>query len=101
MGWNSWYWVIKNSNKCWEHIFTVGLLEVFGHVVRDLANAVDSRVSDFRIWMSQVLNYFWHHGSDVLDVLNVLSDLGESHESRVLISPVGVVLENVWDNDWE
>mmetsp|Transcript_19732 Transcript_19732/g.24346 ORF Transcript_19732/g.24346 Transcript_19732/m.24346 type:complete len:472 (-) Transcript_19732:9-1424(-) len=67
------------------------LLEVIGHVVGELANAVESSVSDLRVLVLQVLEDSGHHGSDLFDIVDVLTDLGESHDTSVLVAPVGVV----------
>ena len=63
-------------------------LEITWHVISKLSNAVKSCISDFRVLMLHMLEDSWHHGLDLIDLINILTDLRESHDSCMLIAPV-------------
>ena len=87
----SWNWIIKSNNQSWKNISAILLLEIFSHIVTDLTDAMEGSVSYLWVWMLQVLEHSWHHGSNVLDILDILSNLRESHQSSILVSPVALV----------
>ena len=50
-----------------------------------------SSVSNLRVRVLNVLKNCGNHRSDLLDIINVLSYLGEGHDTSMLVSPVCVV----------
>ena len=79
MSGDSWDWVIDGFNQSWENHSTVLLLELLGHIITDLTDAVESSVSNLGVGVLQVSQHDWDHSSDVLDIVNVLTNLRESH----------------------
>ena len=95
VGSNTRYWVVQSFDNLWQDRLMEVLLELVGHVVRDLADAVAGGVSDLRIGVLQMLDDHGHHDSDLLRLVDVLTNLGEGHDTSVLISPVTVVRDGV------
>ena len=54
-------------------------LEVFTHIVSNLADAVNSGIPDLGYWVLQVLDNNGDHGLDLRNVINVLPYLGKCH----------------------
>ena len=84
---DSWDLVVQGSNECWKYILSISLLEVFSHVIADLTDAVEGSVSDSWIRVLQMLEHLWNHGANILDVINVLTNLREGHKGGILVSP--------------
>jgi hypothetical protein len=55
------------------------LLEIFSHVVCHLSNTVDSSIADLRVGVLEMLNNNWDHGSNLVNIIKILTNLGESH----------------------
>ena len=55
----------------------------------------------FWVWMLKMSENNWYHSGNVLDVINILSNLRESHESSVLVSPVSIILKGLVNDDTE
>ena len=51
------------------------LLEVIGHIICQLSNAVKGSVSDLWVLVLQMLENLWHYRSDLLDIVDILTDL--------------------------
>ena len=54
--------------------------------------------------MLKVLSYNWDHDTDVLNIIDILTNLWEGHECCVLVSPVWVIVHCVVNNhtqDWK
>ena len=68
-------WVLKECDHGWQYLLTIGLLELLSHVVTDLSNAMQCSISDLWILVLQVLHDNWYHGLDILDIINVLTNL--------------------------
>jgi hypothetical protein len=65
---------------------------------------VKSGISDFWVTVLEVLNYNRDHGTNLLNIVDVFSNLRESHKSSVFVSPVSIIGNSVLDNltkDWE
>jgi len=88
---NSSYWVIKDLDQSWQYDFTICFLEVLSHIITNLSEAVESCIPNFWVHVLQMLNDNWNHGSNILDIINILSDLGKSHESCIFVSPVLII----------
>lgn len=97
MGLNACNWVIKSLDDHGQNLGVVILLEFLRHVVSNLTDCVQRRISNFRVGMSAVLAQNWHHHSNFLGVVDVFTNLTESHDTSVLVSPVCVVLNCVKD----
>lgn len=67
------------------------ILEFLSHIISNLTNAVKGSISDLWVRVSKVLDNDRNHWANLLDIINVLSDLGKSHESCILVSPVSSV----------
>ena len=67
--------IFKECDHGWKHLITIGLLELFGHVITDLTDAMKCSVSDLGIWVTQMLNDNRYHGRDILDVVDIFADL--------------------------
>jgi anti-sigma regulatory factor (Ser/Thr protein kinase) len=64
------------------------LLEFFSHIICHLTYTMKGSISDLRIGVLEVLHNDGDHGSNLLDVIEIFSNLRESHESRILVSPI-------------
>jgi hypothetical protein len=64
------------------------LLEFFSHIICHLANTMKGSISDLRIGVLEVLHNDGDHRCNLLDVIEIFSNLRESHESRILVSPI-------------
>ena len=49
---DSGYWVIKSSDQSWDDCAVESILELFWHVICDLANTMERSVADLWINMS-------------------------------------------------
>ena len=67
MSLDSGHTVSKHGNDGWEDSFVEVFLELFSHIIRDLSNAMDGSISDFRYWVLAVLNDSRDHWSDLID----------------------------------
>ena len=67
--------VFEQLVKCWENNLVEGFLEVFGHIVSHLTNAMKGSISNLRVRVLKMLNDNWDHWSDLLNVIKVLSNL--------------------------
>jgi len=62
-------------NHCWHCLAMERLLEVIGHIICQLSNAVKGSVSDLWVLVLQMLENLWHYRSDLLDIVDILTDL--------------------------
>ena len=51
------------------------LLKVSGHVISELADAVESSVSDLWVGVLNVLDYDWYHSLNLSNLIDILADL--------------------------
>ena len=51
------------------------LLKVSGHVISELADAVESSVSDLWVGVLNVLDYDWYHSLNLSNFIDILADL--------------------------
>lgn len=65
-------------------------LETWFHIISDLSNSVTDGVSDLGVGMADELHDSSNDWLDLLDLIDVLSDLGESHDGGENVSPVRV-----------
>jgi len=65
MSGNSGDWIGESFDQSWENGGTEFGLEVFGHVVTDLSDAMKSSVSNSWVLMFQMSNNDWNHSSDL------------------------------------
>ena len=91
VGLNAGHLIVNANDDAGEHVSSVGLLELLGHVIGDLANSVEGSVSNLGIRVLAVLSDHWDHHLDLLGLVDVLTNLGESHDAGVLVAPVTVV----------
>ena len=56
-----------------------GLLEILCHIVCHLSNTVDSSIADLRVGVLEMLNNNRYHGSNLVNVIKILTNLGERH----------------------
>ena len=89
------YLIVESGDHDWQAFSVESLLEVARHIVSDLANAVQRRISDLGVGVLDVLQHSWDHRSDLFNVVNILTDLGECHNTSMLVSPVCVVSNSV------
>lgn len=104
MGLNSWDLIVEALDENWETVIAVSLLEILWHVISKLANAVKSCISDHWVLMSASLKHDWDHDSNLGRLINVLSNLGECHDTSMLVSPVLVIghgILNKFSNKWK
>ena len=85
--------VLNYNNHGLDDFVTEFLLKLLRHVVTELSDTVNSGVSNFRVGVLQVLEHDLNHWSNSVNILNVLSNLTESHKGSILVSPVLVMLE--------
>lgn len=73
------------------------ILKIWAHVFCNLADAVNSCVSDFRHRVLQMLDHYRNHSLDLLDVIDVFSNLGKRHEASIFVSPICSVCHCILD----
>ena len=95
VGTDAWNLVVDSLKHCMDDLVSKLLLEFLGHVIRELADAVHRGVSNLGILVLQVLNHDTDHRCNSVYVLDVFANLTEGHQSRILVSPVGVVLKQL------
>jgi hypothetical protein len=101
MGRHSWHWVVQGLDENWEYLLAELFLEFLGHIVTNLTNAVEGSKSDLGIWVLQVSEHDWDHSRNVLDIVDVFTNLGESHQSSILVSPIRFVVDRIVNNRTE
>jgi len=99
VGLNARHLIVEGLNHDWQAILVEGLLEIAWHVISNLSNAVQGCISDLRVTVLYVLQDGWDHGSNLLNVIDVLSNLGEGHDASVLVPPVRVIGNSVLHKD--
>ena len=73
------------------------ILELIGHIVSDLTNCVEGGISDLGVGMGTVLKNDGNHHLDLLWIVDVLTNLTESHNTCVFESPVHIVGNSIHD----
>lgn len=91
--------ILNNNNHGLDDFVTEFLLKLLRHVVTELSDTVNSGISNFRVGVLQVLEHDLNHWSNSVNILNVLSNLTESHKGSILVSPVLVMLEQLLHNN--
>lgn len=99
MGLNARHLIIEGLNHDWQAILVESLLEIAWHVISNLSNAVQGCISNLWVSVLNVLQDGWDHGSNLLNVIDVLSHLGEGHDTSVLVPPVRVVCDSCLHKD--
>ena len=89
------YLIVKSGDHDWQAFSVESFLEVARHIVSDLANAVQRSISDLGVGVLDVLQHNWDHRSNLLNVVDILTDLGECHDTSMLVSPVRVISHSV------
>ena len=51
------------------------LLKVTGHIISELADAVESSVSDLWVGVLNVLDYDWYHSCNLSSLIDILANL--------------------------
>ena len=95
MGLYSWHLIIQARDQSWHYIAVERSLEVVGHVVCQLSDAVQSCVANLGVRVLQMLNNGRDHRLDLAHFIHILADLGECHNTCMLVSPVLVVCNRV------
>jgi hypothetical protein len=90
---NSWNGIIQHLSKGRKHALMESLLEIFSHVVCHLSNTVDSSIADLRVRVLEMLNNNRNHGSNLVNVIKILTNLRQSHKASILVSPIVIVSE--------
>ena len=67
--------IVECCDHRWHDLVLEMLLKVSGHVVRELADAVESSVSDLWVEVLNVLDYDWYHSLNLSNFINVFADL--------------------------
>lgn len=75
----------------------VGFLELLGHVISNLTDRMEASVSNFWVWIFRMLNNGWHDRSDLFRVIDILTNLTESHNTSVLVPPVTCIADHDHD----
>jgi hypothetical protein len=88
---NTRYSIIKSLNESRDDSSVEGLLEVIRHIIGELTDSMSRCVSDLRVGVLEVLEQDRYHAFDLFSFIDVLTDLRESHNSSVLVSPVRLV----------
>ncbi len=101
MGLDSWDGVVQHLSKSRQNLLVEVFLEIFCHVVGHLPNAMKSSVADLGIRVLKVHNDYWDHRSNLLNVVEVFSNLRKGHQTSILVSPVVVVGKSVLDKSAE
>ena len=65
-----------------------GTLEVVGHIVSQLTDSMACSVSDFGVVELKVFDQDGNHCFNLVNLFNILTNLGESHNTGVLETPV-------------
>jgi hypothetical protein len=95
VGHDTWALVIDTLDQAWDDLCGVLFLELFGHVVADLADGVEGSVLDFDVGVVAVLHNHWNHWLNLAWLVNVLTNLREGHKTSVLEAPILVVRDSV------
>lgn len=77
MGLHARHLVIKGSNHGGHRDLRESFLELAWHVIGKLTNAVKGCVSNLGVLVGEVLQDNRDHTFDLLNIINVLTDLGE------------------------
>jgi hypothetical protein len=83
--------IIESLDKSRYNSGVVGFLEVVRHVIGKLSNSVSGGVPNLRVRVLEVLHKDRDHSGNLASLINVLSNLRESHNSSVFVSPVRIV----------
>ena len=67
--------IVECCDHGWNDFAIEMLLKVSGHVVRELADAVEGSISDLWVGVLNVLDYDWYHGPNFINLINVFADL--------------------------
>lgn len=95
MGLYSWHLIVQGRDQSWHDVAVERFLEVVGHVVCQLSDAVQSCVANLGVRVLQMLNNGRDHRLDLAHFVHILADLGERHNTRMLVPPVLVVCNRV------
>lgn len=87
--------IVQHQRESWQHHLVEGILKILRHVISHLPNAMKGSISDLRVWVLQVIYYSRDHWRDLLDIIQVLTNLRESHETGIFVAPVIVVSKGV------
>lgn len=85
---NSWHVVPQSSANHWHHIVQILNLEVWGHIVGKLSESVTAGVPYSWIFIINKFSDSHNDRGDFINLADVLSELGNGHEGRVLHFPV-------------
>jgi hypothetical protein len=97
VGLNAGNLIIEALDDGSEDVLGELLLEVLRQVVSELTNAVEGSISDLGVRVLQVLDNDGHHLAEFIDLIDVLTNLGEGHDTGVFVSPVILVRDGVLD----
>jgi hypothetical protein len=70
-------------------------LEFFCHIIRNLSDAMNGSVSNLWNWVMEVLQNSGDHWGNFIYGIDVFTDLGQSHKTGILVSPVCLVSKSV------
>ena len=87
--------IVKSRHHSRHGLGMEGLLEIVWHIISELTNAMKTSISDLRVLMLKVRENRWHHRGDLLDFIDILSDLRECHDTSVLVAPVSFISNSV------
>ena len=85
--------VFEHKNESRQDCLMEVFLEFFCHIICDLSKSMQSSISYFADWVLEVLKYNWDHGSNLINLINVLSYLRKCHQSSILEPPIFIVLQ--------
>jgi hypothetical protein len=89
--------IIESLDKSRNNSGVVGFLEIVRHVISELSDSVSGCVPNLRVRVLEVLHKDRDHSGNLASLINVLSNLGESHNSSVFVSPVRIVSDGGLD----
>jgi len=88
-------WVLKKIDHRWKDLVAIGFLELLIHIITDLTNAVKGGVADLGVVVFKMLDNDWDHSTDIVNIVNVLTNLRESHKTCVFVAPVCIIRNSV------
>ncbi len=98
---DSWNCVVQQINQLWKNCRPIKFLELWLHIIRNLSNCMAWSIPQHCVWISHESNYHLKNRWYFLWLINVLSNLRQSHHCCVLVPPVWLsqqCLNSLWQN---
>lgn len=93
----------ETSNELWQDYVNEVTLELGLHVICYLPDSMANSVADHWVLIVQGVHNQHHDRLNLLDLIDVLTHLGQGHDGSILVSPVAVAEEflNEFGENWQ